>query len=94
MSESGAQKFLGSIEGTLEIPQSQAAPGWTSKAPSVAGWYWWRRSAVHRDTEIVKVYRKDRRLNIAFMNTNRFFLDGIAGEFAGPLPPPEGDAHG
>ena len=86
MSESGAQKFLRSIEGTLEIPQAQAAPGWTSEKPTVPGWYWYKNE--YRTPVLSPIVRQvthqDLRLN--HWPTH--------GEWSGPLTPPEGDAHG
>lgn len=57
---------------------------WTTEKPTVAGWYWWR--SVNYRPKVVEVY--------LYMNGNCLHINGqalnqFAGEWAGPLSPPE-----
>ena len=83
MSESDAQKFLRSIEGTLEIPQAQAAPGWTSETPKVEGWYWWERNGYsgvcYVTTRLIDEFTQPP------LKMDKEY------QWSGPLTPPEGD---
>ena len=91
MSESDAQKFLRSIEGTLEIPQAQAAPGWTSTRPDKPGWYWHKGPSFE---PMIFLLDQDEDGVMFLVEGGCWDIEELTGKWSGPLAPPEGDAHG
>lgn len=66
------------------------APAWTTAAPSVPGWYWWR--AAHAEARVVEVvefpWRGTNALMAAESPIGPCWVSSMGGEWCGPLPVP------
>lgn len=61
---------------------------WTTKTPTMPGWYWFHRAA--KVTEVAKVYlRQDNQLRCRFCADQIDYPVDLIGEWAGPIPEPE-----
>ncbi len=63
---------------------------WTSEKPSVPGWYWYRGETDLN--EIIVWVSTDLRVVFAGTNFRSWPVEEIAGEWSGPLTPPDDQA--
>lgn len=68
-------------------------PKWTKEKPTVPGWYWYRyRESKNYASPVILDNNLDYGLRIirsVFPDLEGRRLDGLCGEWAGPLPEPE-----
>ena len=63
-------------------------PCWTTKRPTVTGWYWFRYGKPNHHPMIVKVIENSFGLMLMYTNSGGLVSIGEGGEWAGPLAPP------
>ena len=65
---------------------------WSSKKPTVPGWYWFQGVAIKGTPQMVQVRRGYSQLVVRFMMTNSIVqhtISEIDGHWSGPIPAPE-----
>lgn len=62
---------------------------WTTEKPARPGWYWYRLSHEDYKPEIVSVNEIGYKMNAVWPTSGKSeFIEGMLGEWAGPLEPP------
>jgi hypothetical protein len=61
---------------------------WTTEKPKVPGWYWWREPGHDgdKDKEIIQLWPDGEVLRPG--RGHEWHIDGLSGEFAGPILEP------
>lgn len=71
------------------VVQNRTRLKWTKEKPTENGFYWWRNKEVDGNTLTVAIVRMSDR-TARFIGCDPFCcLDGVGGEWSGPIPEPE-----